>query len=537
MAQGLTCPVLEPPLPIEPGGLPILSKPKERGSKLVAASERVVSDKALARAELEELRRTGRLFEGKKVSREVRDALLGVLGKVTTFEPAVREDLEKLLVSFPTRPATGGTVRIRRGDEPFGIDDDALRFGKPGSIDGDTGITPFTRGWVQTKIGVLRERHGSQVPKSIALTEEERTAAQASSPGAALDRAAKALKKEIPSFEEVAKSKPFYDPNAPDWVGKCHAWVYAGLNQWVNEHVDVAGPPGERGLWIAGEWLSRADLGSWVTGMADRISLNDTDLLWCSHPTPEQLIKAALQFCTTKKGAGLGGDVWNDEQKKDFQKWNQPFVSASLTSSDLTGVPEVKVLAVAAADGVSGAERVQLVSLNARYAKEPDFGENSWEEAPNLVDSRWNFYVVQDAAGRPLKSYLAYDDKLKEVSDLPERTSADMPDYLFKSALSVFDDARKGRPNEIVDRDNLGKHFRFMLENVLSTGVPGELRERFETSVANPRTAPPAPLSREEVRELAKAFPRIANAYSPEQWAKTFAPLGLSAHRFGAAWA
>src|SRR5207302_1493613 len=122
--------------------------------------------------------------------------------------------------------------------------------------------------------GPLRNRHGSQAPASSVLSADEQTAVRASTPGAALDSAAKLFGAST-GFDKMANDPNFYNPQAEGWWGKCHAWSWSSLSAKIDKMVDIDGPEGQKGIWIGGQWMSRADLGDWMMGVADTVALSD----------------------------------------------------------------------------------------------------------------------------------------------------------------------------------------------------------------------------------------------------------------------
>jgi len=143
-------------------------------------------------------------------------------------------------------------------------------LGRDGTVKGEANVPAYTRSSVATKEGPLRFRHGSVAPASTVNTPAEVTALKEQTPGKALDEVANLFGARIQGgFEEMANSTAFFNPSADYWGGKCHAWTWASLSSTIDKLVDVPGPEGERGLWIAGKFLSRADLGNWMMATAD----------------------------------------------------------------------------------------------------------------------------------------------------------------------------------------------------------------------------------------------------------------------------
>ena len=110
---------------------------------------------------------------------------------------------------------------------------------------------------------------------------------------------------------------------------------------------------------------------------------------------------------------------------------------------------------------------------------------------------------------------------------LPVRKTDDLPDYLWKPKLQAIDDVLAGRRNATVANDRQGAEFTFFVGTVLTKGVPASVRAGFEAEVRAGAT---------DAAALARKYPGVANAYSPQQWAALFAPRGLNARAFGAAW-
>ncbi len=400
-------------------------------------------------------------------------------------------------------------------------------LGADGSVRGNSGVTPYTRSYVPTHLGPLRMRHGSAAPKSKVLSPAEYQRVRDQPPGAALDAAAKAHGLSLSQgFQELAASKHFHDPQAPFWWGKCHAWAWSALSNEVSRRVDVEGPVGERGLWIAGQWLSRADLGNWTMGVADSLSMADSNQLFDATVTAEDLLKGTTQYLL-EGGGGVVLDIHNDRVHGGAREvWNQPFVGAEVDTKTLEGEGAAALLSLARRDGKDG-QAVKHVHLIGRYANEKsDHHEGQW----NSAGRSWNLYAVTDASGSVLTAYTADDHRLKGMRGLPTRQSHELPEYFWKPTLKAIDDALTDRPNRAIDSDPLGEHFRFFLGTVLRQGVPAPTRARFEAEVAS---LPAGPFGLEARLELLKQFPGIAAAYSQEQWSRAFGARGLPAREFG----
>jgi hypothetical protein len=436
------------------------------------------------------------------------------------------------VVPPPFAPRYAEAIRVLVGSNPASLEDDELFIGRDTLRESSTGIQPYTRGWGATSVGPFRMRHGSPAPASTVLAPQALTELRGRSPGASLDRAAEVFGVRVNSFEALANSSNFYRADAVDWEGKCHAWAWAALHPWLNEKVDVPGLAGERGLWIGGEWISRADLGTWLMGVADRISLARGEL-FADRLTPEQLLKSVGQYLF-ERPVGFIGDIHLDARKGNREIWNQPFVEARVARRPLSRTAERALVNLAREQGQARAAHAQLLAVTGHYASEPESssaGDNH-EEAPIIAQRNWNLYAVLDGEGKVVKAYMAYDDALKKLQ-LPTHTSDDLLEYTWLPNLQPVEDALAGRPNATIDSDALGPHFRFFIQTVLDKGVSAATRAGFERDLWQ---QPPGALGAEAVARLAQAYPGVANAYSPAQWAEHFAARGLSAESFGAAW-
>jgi hypothetical protein len=419
-------------------------------------------------------------------------------------------------------------VSTKLGSNAGSLSDDTVFFGKDGTIKGESGVTPWTRSYDSTKEGPLRNHHGSDAPDTGAISAAELAKLRASTPGTSLDEASKIFGGPG-GFEKMANSKEFYDTSAQFWEGKCHAWTWSSLNAWIDTHVDVNGPEGGKGLWIGGQWMSRADLGNWMMATADHISVNENAQLFAPHPGAEDLVKATTQFMMNK-GGGVIADVYNDKKhNNEYQVWNQPFVSAAMDTTTLTGDTAKKILDIAKADGATGTT-VKKVAITGTYGVE---ASDDYEGPSNQTAKNWNVYVVTDASGKMVKAYMADDDKLKNVSGLPTNYSDETPDYFWKPSGKSIDDVLAGRSNSTVDSDALGPQFKFFIGTVLAKGVTGETRTAFEKAV---KALPAGQIPADKAAALVNQFKGVANAYSPEQWQATFGSRGLDKKLFGAAY-
>jgi hypothetical protein len=394
----------------------------------------------------------------------------------------------------------------------------------------------------------LRFAHGSQAPETSALSSAELCAVRAQTPGQALDKAA-ALYGVSTSYAELAGKHDYYDPSAPDWQGHCHAWSWASLNKVVDAKVDVDGPEGQRGVWIGGQWLSRADLGDWMMALGSNISFDneettvslrhgtDMDKMMGNNPrapTPDDLVKGMMQYLSAT-GGGLIADVSNDQSTGTDEIWNQPFYRGEFDVKGLSGKGADALLEHAEADGVKFPAGVKLLRIKGDYGREVS---DDHEGAPASDSKTWNVYAVTDANGKMLKAYMADDPAFTAIDGLPTHQSDAMPDSLWNGHRSIKA-ALEGKSSWAIDRDkgledkSVGTMFRFFVHDVLQKGVPGTVRAAFESELA---ALPAGPLDAAKLSDLAKRYPGVANAYSPEQWAKAFGSRGLTPDAFGAGW-
>ncbi len=495
---------------------------------LRSAETRFLSnDNRISSAEADQLVQITADFGG--VSPGERRELTAMLSR-DLMDAGARAKIEALLnqVTPPPTPS-GSVVRQQLGTNSGQLTDDQLFFGRDGSVSSQAGITPYTRSYDAIKQGPLRQRHGSRAPESIALSSTELSALRAQSPGASLDKAARLFGFQDAAFEAMATSPEFFDEKAEDWWGKCHAWSWSALDNWVNSHVDVEGPPGQQGVWLGGQWLSRADLGNWMMAVADKISLNSSNVLFDSQLSADDLLKGIRQYMM-ENGGGVVADVHNDAKEGSREVWNQPFSGGSMDVRTLSGSAAQGVLDVARRDGVTGGTQVKLVKAVGTYGVEIS---DSHEGAPGRATKTWNVYAVTDSSGKMLKAYEADNAALRSVTGLPTRETDNIPEYFWKPRMDAVADVLAGRPNAVVDRDNNGREFRFFVEKFLKSGVPGTTRSAFEAKI---RALPSGPLSSATVAQLRTDFAGVANAYSPQQWERTFGSRGLRSADFGAAW-
>jgi hypothetical protein len=422
------------------------------------------------------------------------------------------------------------SYELKLGNNRDSVIDDDIVLKADGKVVSSTGITGHSRGYAKLADGVLRFAHGSQPPSLAGVaTPEEQAALAGRGPHLALDAAAVAYGLNLSSynFQHVAE-KVHFDPSAPYWAGLCHAWTYTSLDERLNALVDVPGPAGRRGVWLFGQWVSRADLGNWLMGVSNALSIADAVLV---DPivSPEDWLKGVTQYVVTG-GRGLRADIWNDSEKGRFEIWNQPIVSADVQVSSLSAEAAANVVTYARADKsiwspLPADLGVRLVRVDAKWGSEV---RDSYEGPVSLGESTWNMYVVVDAGGKMVKAYMAHHLAKANVAALPVTTSDALPDYFAYPKHDLVAAALEGRPNQLLDNALEGKFYRFFVGTVLGRGVPDATRAAFEKEALG-AAAP-------DVESLRQRFPGVANAYSREQWQRAFeAKLGPG-EGFGAAW-
>jgi hypothetical protein len=339
---------------------------------------------------------------------------------------------------------------------------------------------------------------------------------------------ARVLGFEVSGFEKMAKSLAFFDPNAAPWWGKCHAWTWMSLSAFVNSAVDLLGFNQSKGAWFLGQWISKADLGNWSMGVADKISLNDTNELYCNEVNADKLLAACVRFLNND-GGGFIANIWNPQKRGKREVWNQPFCRADFDSRTLTGNAASTMLAFAAIEGLAGATTVKHLNITGYYGVE---ASDDWEGESRQNQKNWTMYCVCGADGKVLKSYMADDPKLAKFNGLPTRHSSEIPEYIWRPSHQPLKDVLAGRANPTVDNDKYGPEFKFFVGKLLQHRVPNEVRAEFERAVlANPG------MGTAEINALADKLPGVANAYSPQAWQAHFQARGFDAKRFGAVWA
>ena len=458
------------------------------------------------------------------VADDERNALRSIAGSPRTTTAA-----RNVIETFLARPAPStGVLNAVTGHDASRFTDDRLILGADGTERGTSSVTPYTRSYDAVRKGPMRMAHGSPAPRSNILTADEQNALRTQTPAEALDAMARERGITLgQGFVALANSKNAYDPAAEVWWGKCHAWAWSALSNELAARVDVGGLEGQRGLWLSGQWISRADLGNFLMGVSDTIALSDGQQMFHAPVTALDLLHASAQFLL-RGGGGVVADRHNDAAHGgEREVWNQPFVSADVDSRTLSGEGATAVRALAANEGTPGVA-VKHVHLLGRYGNEHSDG---WE-GPWVAESRsWNLYAVTDATGAVVAAYSADDPRLDGVRGLPTRASHELPEYLWKPTLRAVESGLAGTPDRTIDADPLAREYRFFVGTLLTRGVPGSTRAAFEAAV---KALPPGPANPSSIAALLEAYPGVAAAYSAEQWARAFESRGLLATVFDA---
>lgn len=433
-------------------------------------------------------------------------------------------------------PLANAVYEVVPGDQEF-LFDDALYLRGDGAVDGDTGIVSHSRGYAAKRDGVLFTRHGSLAPSYPSTSSASETAAlRAQGPDAALDRAAEIYGIELDqwnTFGAIARNPNYYDPSSatPYWAGICQGWTHNALDNRISELVDVAGIEGDRGLWIFGQWISRADLGNAMMGASFSLGIADSVTI-DSFVTPESLVKALAEY-VLRSGTGLRVDIWNDSHNASGsynpQIWNQPVVAGRIETAQVSAQVAAAIIAHAAADrhapSIPADAGVRRVRATAVWGAEAN---DAWEGRPLYRSSEWNMYMVTAADGRVLKGYMAFELADAGIASLPVADSDGLPDYIAYPKHELTDAALENGEHRLLDQSHPeGVRFRFLVGTVLARGIPDTTRAAFEAEALRDGADP---------IELASRYPGIANAYSPAQWQEVFAPRLGPGTDFGAVW-
>lgn len=396
---------------------------------------------------------------------------------------------------------------------------------------------PYARNWLSPARGELTRPLGSPPPLSSILSKADVQKMGTMAPGERLDlilsRTVGTLGKWDSGFQTIFTSKEFNDPTALDWSGKCFAWSYNALMEKLSVALDPPGKPGARGLFVDGVWLSRAELGNIATALAGAFAVGAGTLL--SYQQDAQDLILGILGLLSKDGGGWRADI--GPAKAPGEVWFQPFVDAKGTEMlPLDKNVEQQLLDVAKSNYKMGGDKAAGVMLMKAH---PGFGDEqgaAFEDKGHLSKAEYNMYVFTDAQGKIIGGAMANDPALSKVANLPVRTTDAAPASMFEPDHSKWDQALDGN-NEV--REALkgglyGAHMLFFFEQILGRGVSGETRVNFEAdpimkSIAG-KTDPK--LSEDQLKTLQAKYPTIANAYSKEEWAKFFEPLGMKRDAF-----
>jgi hypothetical protein len=433
-------------------------------------------------------------------------------------------------------PLANDVYKVVLGNQDFLFDDRLYLIGD-GLVEADTKIVSHSRGYAAKRDGVLFTRHGSLAPHyPTTSTDAQTEALRRQGPDEALDRAATVAGVSLDAwntFGAIARDPNYYDPSSatPYWAGICQGWTHNALDNRLSLLVDVDGPVGARGLWIFGQWISRADLGNALMGASFSLGIADSYTI-DSFVTPESLIKGLAQY-VLRTGTGLRVDIWNDAHNAsgfyDPQIWNQPIVGGSIEVASVSAETAAAIVAHASADPAvtahipadAGVKRVRATAVWGAEAND------DWEGPPLYRDSEWNMYLIIAADGRVLAGYMAYALAEAGVGPLPVAHSDGLPDYMAVPRHELTDAALEHGEHRLLDSSHPeGIRFRFLVGTVLARGIPDGTRVAFEREVR----AGAAP------HELAARYPGIANAYSPEQWHAVFEPSLGPGVDVGAVW-
>ena len=435
-------------------------------------------------------------------------------------------------------PLANTVYRLELGASPF-LSDDRLFLVGDGVVGAATGLRSHSRGYAAKRDGVLFTRHGSLAPHHPAVATEDETAAlRARGPDVALDAAALVgglTLSPFTTFSATAHSPAYYDPSSstPDWAGICQGWTHNALDDRLSVLVDPPGAPGARGLWIYGQWVSRADLGNAMMGASYSLGIADSTTI-DSFVRPDSLVKALAQH-VMRSGVGLRVDIWNDAHNPSGvynpQIWNQPIVEASIEVASVSPAARDAVLDHARRDprrwqALPIDAGVKLVTARARWGAET---RDDWELEARFRTSTWAMYLIVGPDGLVATGYMAHDLTAAGVTPLPVTVSDGLPDYLAVPRHELTDAAFAGAPHRLLGRDNPeGARFRFVVGGVFALGIPEPTRVAFEAEAFARDVSP---------TELSARFPGIANAYTPAQWARVFESRLGPATAFGAHWA
>lgn len=469
-------------------------------------------------------------------NQEVQQYLQEILHSDIVVHPDARAILENGLRIHDDVALKNSVYEIKLGTQDF-LFDDALYLRFNGSIEGSTQLYSHSRGYAAKTDGVLFTRHGSIAPHYWTTNSQEQSEEIRNiGPDEALDIAAKIYGLELNTwntFSHIAHDSNFYDPSesTPYWAGICQGWTHNALDDRLSILVDVEGSEGTKGLWIFGQWISRADLGNAMMGASYSLGIADSTTI-DSFVTPDSLVKALGQY-VLRSGIGLRVDIWNDEHNStntyNPQIWNQPIVEASIEVSDVSTQVKSDIIQWARRQSTTGNSQdyhaVRFVQATGIWGAETN---DSWEGAPYFKSSEWNMYMITNFEGKVVASFMAYDLVESNIANLPTTTSDGLPDYIAIPKHELTDASLYDSHHRLLeDSTPEGARFRFLVGTVLARGIPDHTRKAFEEDVF---------AERHSATELATLYPGIANAYSPTQWDETFASTLGRGEKFGAVW-
>ena len=497
----------------------------------------VLADSIVDDVEVETLERLARDSTGGTVA--VSAALRQIVeAPGATFASAATQARARALLDVAGGPAPRpdtDTVRYVAPPDSQTVRSHDLYIKKDGVLAGDTGRPAYSRGWGQFNAGVLLQAHGSSVPSSSVHDLAARARLASATPAARLDAALSAFGRTLPMNDFVGIARGFSRPDQPDWAGVCYAWSWAALDARLSTLVDVNGPEGGRGLWIGGQFLSRADLGNWLMALVAGLSQGAGDVMWYA-PEGEDLLKAVVGSLMDG-GRGFRADIGNSYKDRDGEIWFQPFVGGQASFQAVPGSVEDAILDIVAeprraawggmVPGVEGAS-VKLVRLSGRYGNEE---ADDHEGAPVISEMDWAMYAVLDDQGRLLKAVMADDPRLQKIPGLPATRTNPVPRELFAPDHALVDGILEGAPSAEVKGSVYGPALDFFVGTVLARGIPAATRKAFE---AEPALQGAGPIAAADVSALQSRYPTIAAAFSPSEWQR-FAARGLAADAFGAA--
>ena len=446
------------------------------------------------------------------------------------FGASAKQVLTSYLGGTPPNwvPLENSVYRLKAGNQQNSVIDDKIYLVGEGKLYGSTDSSSHSRGYAKKAAGILRFPHGSKAPAHPLVdssSDTDRLLSQ--SPAVALDTAAAAAGLQLGQFGfDYRANKRFYDSNAQYWEGLCHAWSYGALEERINALVDVDGPTGQRGIWIFGQWLSRADLGNWMMAVSDQLSVADTELV-DPYVTPVDILKGVSQWVMTS-GLGLRADMFNDAEQGSSEVWNQPIVDAQWEVAHVSQSAADAVVAYAKNDAQNNASlpatpMVELVKIRVSWGAEVN---DAHEGAPSLQTNDWNMYVITHADGEAVVGYMAHHLRNANVSGLPVTESDPLPDYFAYPKNTVMNAAFEGGSSSLLVGALDGPVFRFFVGTVLAYGVPETMRKSFEADFA----------ASSDAATLKQKYPGIANAYTSEQWDRVFATKLGPGVDFGARW-